>query len=226
MIKTITKKINSFFKRNPEKFLKKVSGVIHVGANTGQEIQLYAKYNLSVVWIEPIPEVFETLKSNLFGISNQIALKGLVTDIDNKEYNFHLANNNGASSSILDLNLHHDIWPEVAYRKTIKLYSKTLSRLLKENNINISDYDVLVMDTQGSELLVLKGAISILQNFMYIKTEVPDFESYKDCCQLKDLDLFLTEHGFIEFSRYKFATHPNGGSYYDIIYKRKSNTLN
>ena len=79
---------------------------------------------------------------------------------------------------------------------------------------------MLVMDTQGSELLVLKGAIPILQNFTYIKTEVPDFESYKGCCQLKDLQSFLTQHGFKEFSRHKFATHPNGGNYYDIIYKK------
>ena len=32
-------------------FLKSVSGVIHVGANTGQERDLYAKYHLDVVWI-------------------------------------------------------------------------------------------------------------------------------------------------------------------------------
>jgi FkbM family methyltransferase len=222
----LRKKIKSLFQKNPDKLLKKVRGVIHVGANTGQEIQLYVKYGLSVVWIEPIPEVFETLKSNLTDISKQIALMGLVTDLDNIEYNFHIANNNGASSSILDLNLHNDIWPEVVYKKTIKLYSKTLPSLLKDNNINLSDYDMLVMDTQGSELLVLKGAISILRNFKYVKTEVPDFESYKNCCQLKDLNSFLTEHRFVEFSRHKFATHPEGGNYYDIIYKRKSNTFN
>jgi len=218
--KAIVRKAKSLLKKNPDGFLKKVKGLIHVGANTGQEIQLYAKYGLSVIWIEPIPEVFEILKSNLIGFPKQIALKELVTDLDNKEYHFHLANNNGASSSILELNLHQDIWPEVTFEKTIKLYSKTLSSLLKDNT-NIQEYDMLVMDTQGSELLVLKGAIPILQNFTFIKTEVPDFESYKGCCQLKDLQSFLSQHGFKELSRHKFATHPSGGSYYDIIYKKK-----
>ncbi len=218
--KAIVRKAKSLLKKNPDRFLKKVKGLIHVGANTGQEIQLYAKYGLSVIWIEPIPEVFEILKSNLIGFPKQIALKELVTDLDNKEYHFHLANNNGASSSILELNLHQDIWPEVTFEKTIKLYSKTLSSLLKDNT-NIQEYDMLVMDTQGSELLVLKGAIPILQNFTFIKTEVPDFESYKGCCQLKDLQSFLSQHGFKELSRHKFATHPSGGSYYDIIYKKK-----
>lgn len=219
--KAIVRGVKSIFKKNPDKLFKKVKGVIHVGANTGQEIQLYAQNELSVVWVEPIPEVFETLRTNLKGFTKQIALKALVTDVDDEEYNFNLSSNNGASSSILELNLHKDIWPDVVFEKTIKLYSKTLPSLLRDNNINTSGYDMLVMDTQGSELLVLTGAIPILQNFTYIKTEAPDFESYKGCCQLKDLQSFLSQHGFIEMSRNKFASHPSGGSYYDVIYKKE-----
>ncbi len=161
-VKAVIRRGKLLFKNTPDKLLKKVKGVIHVGANTGQERELYAQYGLSVVWIEPIPEIFEKLQLNLVGIPKQIALEGLVTDQDDMEYHFHLANNNGASSSILDLNLHQDIWPEVGYEKTINLYSRKLSSLLNDNNINISEYDMLVIDTQGSELLVLKGAVTIL----------------------------------------------------------------
>ncbi len=217
-VKAVIRRGKLLFKNTPDKLLKKVKGVIHVGANTGQERELYAQYGLSVVWIEPIPEIFEKLQLNLVGIPKQVALEGLVTDQDDMEYHFHLANNNGASSSILDLNLHQDIWPEVGYEKTINIYSRKLS-LLNDNNINISEYDMLVIDTQGSELLVLKGAVTILQNFTFIQTEVPDFEAYKGCCQLKDLQSFLEKFGYKEISRNKFATHPNGGSYYDIIFK-------
>ena len=68
---------------------------------------------------------------------------------------------------------------------------------------------MLIMDTQGSELLVLKGAIPVFQNFTYIKTEVPDFESYKGCCQLKDLQTFLKQYDFTELSRHNLQrTHP------------------
>lgn len=222
MKKAFMRRMGSIFKKNPGKFLKNITGVIHVGANTGQEIKLYAQYGLSVVWIEPIPHIFDQLQLNLANVPKQIALQGLVTDLDNVEYQFHLASNNGASSSILELNLHQDIWPEVAYEKTIKLYSTTLTSLLTTNNINISEYDMLVIDTQGSELLVLKGALPILHNFMYIQAEVPDFEAYKGCCQLKDLQLFLGSEGFKEISRHKFATHRDGGNYYDIIFKRQA----
>ena len=214
------KRVKSLISKNPDRFLKKIKGVIHVGANTGQEIKLYYEYGLSVVWIEPIPDVFEKLQSNLKGFPKQVALMGLVTDRENAEYQFHLANNNGASSSILEFNLHQDIWPDVAFERTIDLLSVTLPSLLKANNVNLPEYDMLAIDTQGSELLVLKGAIPILHNFEYVKTEVPDFEAYKGCCQLKDLELFLSERGFKEASRHKFASHPGGGSYYDIIYKK------
>jgi FkbM family methyltransferase len=216
----ISKRLKSIFKKNPDVFFRKVRGVIHVGANTGQEMSLYEKYGLSVIWIEPIDEVFEKLKSNLNKVTNQMALQALVTDVNDKEYDFNVANNNGASSSILEFDLHQDIWPEVTYEKKVKKISKTLPTLLKENNVNIADYDMLIMDTQGSELLVLEGAVTILSNFKYIKTEAPDFESYKGCCQLKDLDSFLSQYNYQECFRNKFATHPNGGSYFDVIYKR------
>lgn len=58
-------RIRTALREDPDRFLKKVKGIIHVGANTGQEMELYAKYKLPVVWIEPIPEVFETLQNNL-----------------------------------------------------------------------------------------------------------------------------------------------------------------
>ena len=220
IINYILFRIRTALRKNPDRFLKNVAGVIHVGANTGQEIQSYAKYGFPVIWIEPIPEVFETLEANLKGIPNQFAIKGLVTDKDNEDYQFNVASNYGAASSILEMNLVQDIWPEIKYEKKINLRSKTLASLLKDNNINMAEYDTLIMDTQGSELLVLKGSVPVLNHFTYIKTEVADFESYTGCCQLKDIESFLTEYGFKEFSRHKFIEHPNGGSYYDIIYKK------
>ena len=221
-IRAILRRTRSILKRDPDRFFRKVSGVIHVGANTGQERGVYKKYGLRVIWVEPIPEVFETLKANLIGFPQQRALQYLVSDQDDTEYRFHIANNNGASSSILDLKLHKDIWPHVAYERTIMLRSKTLASLIEGERIEPREYDALIMDTQGSELLVLKGAVPILQNFTYIKTEVPDFESYAGCCQLADIASFLTRYGYREYSCHKFAERAEGGSCYDVVYKRKA----
>jgi FkbM family methyltransferase len=220
LIGRILRRIRSILKGNPDRFLRHVSGVIHVGANTGQERDSYGKHGLRVIWIEPNPEVFESLQSNLKNHPGQIAFRYLVTDRDGQEYKFRISNNEGASSSILDLKLHRDIWPEVNYIKEITLSSVTLVSLLGAEGIKPSDYDALILDTQGSELLVLKGAAPLLQHFKYIKTEVPDFESYAGCCQLTDIDAFLTQRGYRILSRHKFAERPQGGSYYDVVYER------
>ena len=55
----------------------------------------------------------------------------------------------------------------------------------------MSKYDALVLDTQGSELLVLKGAAGLLPNIKYVQAEVADFESYSGACrQLAETDVF------------------------------------
>jgi FkbM family methyltransferase len=208
--------------RDPDRFLSRASGVIHVGANTGQERIRYEKRGLRVIWIEPIPEVFATLVENLQPFPRQAAFQCLVTDRDDVEYTFHIANNAGKSSSILELKLHKDIYPAVAYERSVTMRSITLPTLLKREKFDVGDYDTLIMDVQGAELLVLKGAAPILGSFKFIKTEVADFESYAGCCQLKDIDAFVRQHGFREIARHKFAEHPQGGSYYDVLYERKS----
>jgi FkbM family methyltransferase len=201
-------------------FLKEISGVVHVGANTGQERGIYSACGLRVIWVEPIPEAFEKLSANIRGFNNQRAYKALVTDVDEKEYEFHIANNGGQSSSIFSLGQHKDIWPDVHYKQTITLKSITLARLFSQNYLDARNYQALIMDTQGSELLVLKGSLPILDNFKFIKTEVADFESYEGCCQLSDLNEFMIEHGYREFSRKKFAARAEGGSYFNIVYTK------
>lgn len=206
--------------RDPDRFLNDVSGVIHIGANTGQERDQYERHNLNVIWIEPIPEIFAELEFNLGPFPKQRAIPALVTDQNEKEYEFNVASNSGASSSILEFKLHKDIWPKVVFEKKIKLLSKTLPSLITEQGIDLESHQALILDTQGSELLILQGAIPILHHFRYIKSEVPDFESYAGCCQLTDIAQFLTAQGFHEVSRHQVAKRSQGGRYYDVVYKR------
>jgi len=208
-------------KKNPDLLFKKISGVIHIGANEGQEREKYKKYSLSVIWVEPIPEVFEQLKSNIKEYPDQKAFKYLLTDEDNKEVELKISNNSGVSSSILDLGLHTHIWPKVKYIKSIKLKSLTLTTLIKDEKIDIQKYQALIIDTQGSELLVLKGASEILKKFKYIATEAADFESYVGCCKIEDLSFYLNNFGFKEIDRTKFAYHSKAGNYYDVVYEKQ-----
>ena len=68
IINLIISKILFIFKgktsqlKDANSFLNNVSGVIHVGANSGQERYEYNLYSLDVIWIEPIPKIFNKLK--------------------------------------------------------------------------------------------------------------------------------------------------------------------
>lgn len=205
---------------DPDVFLNNVTGVIHVGANSGQERKKYDRHGLSVVWVEPIPAVFASLQENIRKFPRQRAYRYLLTDREGQSHELKIANNGGASSSILDMALHKDIWPDIHYIKSITLTSATLSAMIVRERIEMHDYQALVMDTQGSELLVLKGAENLLAKFRYIKTEAPDFEAYAGCCLVSDLSAYLAGFGFREIQRTQFAGRQAGGSYFDIVYER------
>jgi len=217
----LVRRLRRLFSPDPNRFLRSTRGVIHVGANVGQERELYRRHGLDVLWVEPIPDVFARLAANISGLPRQRALECLVTDRDDATYEFHVSNNDGESSSILDLKQHRDIWPTVDFTRTITLNSSTLATLLRRENVDVARYDALVMDTQGSELLVLRGADPVLSRFKFIKTEVPDFEAYAGCAKLEDIERFLLERGFVEIARNCFASRSGGGNYYDVVYGRR-----
>jgi FkbM family methyltransferase len=210
------------FLPNPDKFLKNVTGVFHVGANSGQERHDYRRGNLRVIWVEPIPSVFDELRENLEGFPDQKAFEYLLTDVDGEEYDFNIANNGGASSSILNFALHEDIWPDVQYVDTIKLSGTTLKTMVERESIDLGDYQALIMDTQGSELMVLKGAGPLLHKFKFIKTEAADFEAYEGCCLLSELTEYLEKFGFREVRRTRMAKHEAGGQYFDVVFENQS----
>jgi len=206
--------------------LSAVTGVIHVGANKGQEIDKYSKYDLKVVWVEPITEVFEQLAKNIMRHDKQVAYQALITDVDNKEYEFNVANNNGASSSIFQLKEHKEVWPSVYMTKKLLLKSTTLTSLLRNQSIDPAEYQGLIIDTQGAELLVLKGSLPLLKHFRFIKVEVANFESYEGGCLLSEMNEFMHLHGFKESHRKKFGgKSKKGGHYYNVTYVTQIDTV-
>lgn len=215
------KTARDFIRGTPHTFLRDVRrGVIHIGANVGQDRGRYAKHRLRVIWIEPIPSVFERLRENIAGIPDQRAYRYLLTDRDDVEAPFHISNNDAKSSSILDLKRHREIWPTVDYVETITLVSTTFRTFVEREGIDLKLYDALVLDTQGAEMLVLKGAEPYLKGFRYIKCEVSDFEAYSGCCLVDEVDRFMAEHGFKKVRQDRFKGKEGVGNCYDALYRR------
>jgi len=216
----LIRRIRDKMRPDPDDFLRSVSGVIHVGANVGQERSTYESLGLRVLWVEPIPDIFAALSANIATLPRQRALQALLTDKDDVEYQFHVASNEGASSSILEFGRHPEIWPDIRYEATLTLRSRTLPSLLRDAGVHAGDYDALILDTQGSELLVLQGAEPVLGSFAYIKVEAADFESYVGGAQVADIASYLERHGFTEFRRRKFAEGRGREAYFDLVFSR------
>lgn len=206
--------------READRFLRESKGVVHVGANTGQERDVYLALGLKVVWVEPIPEVFRELSRNILGYPGQQAIEALVADRDGEEHVFNVASNRGQSSSILPLEGHRDLWPQVTYERAIRIKGWTLPTLLAAHRVDVAGFDTLVMDTQGSELRVLQGAAPLLDGLRFVKTEAADFEAYGGCCRVDDLAVFLGGRGFREIFRQPFPGQVEGKRYYDVVFQR------
>lgn len=197
-------------------FLADCQRVVHIGANDGGERFLYESAGVAVLWVEPIPSVFEKLYNNIRGFRSQTAKRALLADSSGREVTFNIANNDGASSSMFELADHHRIWPDVHFVETISLITSTLDELLADC-LNV---DAVIIDTQGAELLILKGAKRVLGSARFVKAEAADFPAYRGGCTLDQLDNFLRDAGFKEMARNEFAHVEEVGRYFDVIWKR------
>lgn len=221
--------LSTFFKRNKaqppvpasESFLTRCGAIIHLGANSGQERDLYRNLDLRVLWIEAIPAVFEQLKTNLVGYRCQDAVQALVADVAGQKRTLHVSTNEGLSSSLFELAGHKELWPEVGYEGEIELVTSTLDEIATRYWPGVR-VDALVMDIQGAELLALQGAKNVLRKLRFIKAEASDFDAYAGACTVDALDAFLKQLGFCLRNKERFAGKHGVGNYYDVLWERVS----
>ena len=125
------------------------------------------------------------------------------------------------SSSFLPPKQHQHVWPQITFEQTLALTTIRLDTLFERELIDHTRYDDLVLDTQGSELSVLKGAGHLLGEFSFVLVEAADFKSYEGCCQVSDLREFMFDNDFKERRRELFHSS-NVGDYFEILFKNCS----
>jgi len=224
LLRTLPYKLNhriySLIHGNAQKYLDDVTGVIHIGASTGQERDLYNSHDLNVIWIEALPDIFDSLQANVCGYPRQLALNYLADQYNDEEVAFHVANNNGESSSLLEMVDHSLMYPDVSSTSSISLSTRTLDWIVMTESIDLDLYDAMVLDVQGAEMRVLKGAAMVLIRMRYIEVEVADFISYSSSPLLSDMSSFMSVCGFTLHYLQRTSFVPGVGTYYNAIYKR------
>lgn len=173
------------------------NGVLHCGANEGQEADTYNNWRVKrVYWVEANPETYRELKSNLKYYHNQYPLLACLSNEDGKLVKFNISNNQSQSSSILELSHHKIIHPEVHYINEIELETVTIDTLFRRMELDYGMIDFMNLDLQGAELMALEGGTEFLKQIKCINTEVNKQETYSGCALIDELDLFLLQYGF------------------------------
>jgi len=202
-------------------YLRNVSGLIHIGANLGQERRFYWLLGIDVIWVEPIKEIYDRLVDNIASYPRQRAIQALLTDREGVEVAFQVANNNGASSSILAMEEHPLVFPGIDYVEERAIRSTTLAALVRREDIPLARFEALTLDVQGAEQLVLEGAGDLLGQFTYVKCEVSDFPARSGTPTARELDQIMRAAGFAELARRQFALGLEGqGTAWDIVWKK------
>jgi FkbM family methyltransferase len=188
--------------------------VVHVGAHFGQEATRYQNMMARrVIWVEASPTTFKVLTTNISKAQSQnrgflagllsaektehVCINALIGDNDARQQDFHIFENDGASNSIFRLdrsNKEYDAVRETG--EVLSLPVKTLDRALAEAGVDPAEVDVLVLDTQGAELVCLKGATKLLSSARYIETEISTEKVYEGGVLLNELEEWLQERGF------------------------------
>src|SRR5262249_22654518 len=85
-------------------------------------------------------------------------------------------------------------------------------------DIDLAQYDAMVLDTQGSELLILQSAATILGGFNFIQVEAANFEAYRNCATVDTVNTFLRGYGFRPLDKRLQARREGGGEYFDLLF--------
>jgi FkbM family methyltransferase len=119
----------------------------------------------------------------------------LLGDVDDKEIDyFKIKTNCTTGNSIFKENSHH-FTDENCYIE--KRQMKRLDTMVDDNTLPLPDF--IKLDTQGSEILILKGAPRCMQNAEIILLEVSIHEYNKNAPLICDVLSFMKENGFLMF---------------------------
>lgn len=202
-----------------EKYHIEASGVLHIGASTGQEAGSYHAHGLKVIWVEAIRDVYKQLCRNVTKYTGTICLNACVSDKDGEIVNFNISNNEGQSSSMLEFGTHTKEHPEIVFTEKTRLQTSRVDTLLKSRNIEPYEYDFINLDIQGAELLALKGMD--LTHVRYVYIEVNERELYKGCPLLPEIDEYLKR-----FNLHRVELKMTGWGWGDAFYIRKQREMN
>ena len=179
-----------------KKYELDIHGIIHIGANKGEEYNLYKSLGIkNLILVEPRSEEFKLLKENIKDPDCILVQKALGNKTGKEKMFISYGRNSaGASSSILKPKKHLELHKGIKFHETVEEVD-----IDKLDNLGFdgSKFNMINIDVQGYELEVFKGGENTLHGIDYIMTEINREELYKDCAKVSELTDFLSKYGFV-----------------------------
>jgi FkbM family methyltransferase len=166
--------------------------VWHLGGHNAEELDDYlSNGSQEIHWFEANPEQALILKSKLMDIPNQHVIPKAAWHTDEEVLTFKITNKT-MSSSLYDLKIHSERYPDIVLTKSVDVETITLNSY----SIGREVPDLINLDIQGAELDALRGASNFLDQVSYIYTEVSYVELYKNAPLADEIDRYLNSFGF------------------------------
>jgi FkbM family methyltransferase len=173
--------------------------VVHVGAHAGEEVDAYRRHGAQrIVLVEANPSSYETLAQNFASDDNVVVVHAAVTDHEGTERLLLHTNASGGteSASLLPMKRLSEIVTTLHTERAVDVPAMTLDSLLDELRVDVGDVGLLVLDVQGAELSVLRGAPRTLRAVPSVLTEVAHIELYEGAAREEDVASLLRDRGF------------------------------
>ena len=169
-----------------------IRGVVHIGGHTGEEANNYNYPH--VVWIEAHPEYFDRMRDHLScsQYHYHYTMNACLSDVE-EIVEFWVTADEFASS-FMHPGYHQVQNPHAPVVDSFPMLAERFDKVWQREGFDNLDINMAVIDTQGSELKVLKGMGDFLGQFDIIVTEystVPNF--YIGGAILEEIDTYLVD---------------------------------
>lgn len=165
-------------------------GVVHVGANEGYEVEWYLKLGLKpVLCFEPLMEAAEKFWAKYPREVAHLELLAL-GNIDGNAL-LHVTQGDGQGSSLLPElpSEYHEVFGDMVSIARFSTWAR-------DAEFDWKQYDTLVIDTQGTELDVLRGMDEYIAGFRFLNIECSMIPVYAGGAYAEEVIVYLKRWGF------------------------------
>lgn len=188
-------------------------GVMHGGSHDGEECYNYLRMGIDyIIGFDPLESAFKQFGENMQQWIKELGRApaqwfGFQLALGNKNSSaveLQVAAGDGKGSSTMDANPEHPEvkanWnqgqDQIVDRVPVEMQTFKTWYAYHKNDIDLANYDTLVLDTQGNEFDILQGMGDLLKGFKYLCIELSEVPVYKGEKPGAEVAAWLKDQGF------------------------------